>query len=98
MSTSYSFLAVVIEEPQRGDTPLSQTNARAESAAPHRSSYYLLFVFTQGSISGFALIPPSAMQSIVPTALVMRLDFDAVALFLGKPPHYRTLSKSLSLL
>ena len=49
-------------EPQRGGTPLSQTNARAESAAPHRSSYYLLFVFTQGFISGFALISPWALQ------------------------------------
>ncbi len=48
--------------PFRGGTPLSQTNARAESAAPHRSSYYLLFVFTQGFISGFALIAPWALQ------------------------------------
>ena len=48
--------------PFRGGTPLSQTNARAESTAPHRSSYYLLFVFTQGFISGFALIAPWALQ------------------------------------
>ena len=70
--------------PFRGGTPLSPTNARAESAAPHRSSYYLLFVFTQGSISGFALIPPWAMKSIVPTALVIRLNSDALVLPQGQ--------------
>ena len=43
-------------EPQRGGTPLSQTNARAESAAPHRSSYYLLFVCTQGSVRAFGTL------------------------------------------
>ena len=43
-------------EPPRGGTPLSQTNARAESAAPHRSSYYLLFVCTQGSVRAFGTL------------------------------------------
>ena len=43
-------------EPQRGGTPLSQTNARAESTAPHRSSYYLLFVYTQGSVRAFGTL------------------------------------------
>ena len=43
-------------EPQRGGTPLSQTNTRAESVAPHRSSYYLLFVCTQGSVRAFGTL------------------------------------------
>ena len=48
-------------EPQRGGTTLSKTNARAESAAPTELILFLS-VFTQGFISGFALIPPWAMQ------------------------------------
>ena len=48
-------------EPQRGGTNLSMANARAESAAPTELNP-LLYVFTQGCISGFALIPPWALQ------------------------------------
>ena len=56
VSHSYTFI-----EPQRGGTTLSRTNARAESAAPTELNS-LLSVFTQGCISGFALIPPWALQ------------------------------------
>ena len=49
-------------ESQRGGTPLSQTNARAESAAPPTELILFLSVCTQGFISGFALIAPWAMQ------------------------------------
>ena len=50
-------------EPQRGGThPKSKCpDTRAVSAAPTELNP-LLSVFTQGSISGFALIPPWAMQ------------------------------------
>ena len=36
-------------------------NARAESAAPTELLFFV-YVFTQGFISGFALIPPWALQ------------------------------------
>ena len=38
-----------------------KTNARAESAAPTELLFFVS-VFTQGFISGFALIPPWALQ------------------------------------
>ena len=44
-------------------------------------------LFTQGFISGFALIPPWAMKRIVPTALIIRLNFDAVALTIAR--HFK---------
>ena len=47
--------------PFRGGTTLSRTNARAESAAPTELNP-LLSMFTQGFISGFALIAPWALQ------------------------------------
>ena len=37
-------------------------------------------MFTQGFISGFALIPPWALQDCRACALIMRLNFDALAL------------------
>ena len=54
-------------------------NARAESAAPTELNP-LLSVFTQGFISGFALIAPWALQECRAYGLIMRLDFDTVAL------------------
>ena len=38
-----------------------KTNARAESAAPTELLFFVS-VFTQGCISGFALIPPWALR------------------------------------
>ena len=49
-------------EPQRGGTiERINSDVRAESAAPSELNL-LLSVCTQGCISGFALIPPWAMQ------------------------------------
>ena len=42
--------------PARAALYSGKTNARAESAAPHRSSYYLLFVYTQGSVRAFGTL------------------------------------------
>ena len=47
--------------PKGAALPRRKTNARV-IVPLLRSSYYLLFVFTQGFISGFALIPPWAFQ------------------------------------
>ena len=65
--------------PKGAALPRRKANARAVSAAPAELILFLS-VCTQGFISGFALIPPWAMKSIVPTALIIRLNFDAVAL------------------
>ena len=51
----------------------------AVSAAP-QELIPLLSVFSQDFISGFALVSPWLCRSVVPTALIMRLDFDALAL------------------
>ena len=48
-------------EPRRGGTILSKANARSISAAP-TELILLLSVYTQGFISGFALIPPWALK------------------------------------
>ena len=42
-------------------TNLSMANAHTESAAPTELLFFVS-VFTQGFISGFALIPPWALQ------------------------------------
>ena len=75
VSHLYTFI-----EPQRGGTTLSKTNARAESAAPTE----LLFFFPCVPRVSYRTLPsfhPGLCRSVVPMALVMRLDFDAVALF-----------------
>ena len=43
---------------------------RAESAAPEGAHIIFRFVYTQGFISGFALIPPWAMQEYRPKGLI----------------------------
>ena len=65
--------------PKGAALPKRKANACVVSAAPAELILFLS-VCTQGFISGFALIPPWAMKSIVPTALIIRLNFDAVAL------------------
>ena len=65
-------------EPQRGGTFLSLILALLVPLL--KELILLLSVCTQGFILGFALIAPWAMKSIVPTALIIRLNFDAVAL------------------
>ena len=45
-------------------------NVRAESAAPEGAHIIFRFVYTQGFISGFALIPPWAMQEYRPKGLI----------------------------
>ena len=52
-------------EPQRGGTTLSKTNTCAVCAAPTELNL-LLSVFTQGCISGLALITPWALQEYRP--------------------------------
>ena len=49
------------EPPTGAALPRRRANARAESAAPTELSFFLS-MFTQGSMSGFALIPPWALQ------------------------------------
>ena len=75
-------------EPQRGGTTERiNSNACVGSAAP-TELIPLLSACTQGFISGFALIPPWALKSVVPTALKISLNrplhgflnFDAPAL------------------
>ena len=41
---------------------MTQTKRARGSAAPRRSSFFVLSVCPQGFISGFALIPPWALQ------------------------------------
>ena len=66
-------------EPQRGGTPLSQTNARAESAAPTELLFFCLHV-PRVSFRALPSFHPGLCRSIVPTALVISLNFDALAL------------------
>ena len=66
--------------PFRGGTPLSQTNARAESAAPHRSSIRFYLRVPRVPYRALPSFHPGLCRSVVPTALIMCLDFDALAL------------------
>ena len=54
---SHSYTSI---EPQRGGTTPT-ADARAESAAPTELLFFM-YVFTQGCISGFALITPWALK------------------------------------
>ena len=76
VSHLYTFI-----EPQRGGTILSKTNARAESAAPTELDITLGSCIPRVSYRALPSFHPGLCRSVVPTALIMRLDFDAVALF-----------------
>ena len=59
-------------EPFKGDYPTTKASACAVRAAP-AELLILLFVFTQGFISGFALISPWAMQEYRPYRALCRI-------------------------
>ena len=45
-----------VDEPQRGGTTIKRNKYSRCCATPHRSSYYLLFVYTQGSVRAFGTL------------------------------------------
>ena len=65
VSHSYTFIepkgAALSQRMQSHKPQRHKTNARAKSAAPTELLFFVS-VFTQGFISGFALIPPWALQ------------------------------------
>ena len=65
--------------PFRGALPRRKANARAESAAP---TELLFFVHAYPGFCSYLWHSrhPGLCRSVVPTALIMRLNFDAVAL------------------
>ena len=68
-------------EPRRGGTTERiNSDVLAVSAAPCRSSFYLFFCFPRVSYRALPSFHPGLCRSAVPTALVISLNFDALAL------------------
>ena len=63
-------------------TALPRRKANARAVVPLLRSSYFLSMFTQGSISGFALIPPWAMQEYRPYRAPLRLSYHFIILIL----------------